>query len=161
MGNIYFALRDSSLRFLGFPHRSPCRLSLPNTSSVTCVFFVYSSVLGKTWNIIFIYLSPILINDLLSPFVSSALACICWPPLPLPLPIPSTAALLRELVKEMPAEKRLSFQTRVANARTKEEVESVLQDFAPRLECLALPHARSRDVDLQQVKKVKKTKSAM
>lgn len=57
-------------------------------------------------------------------------------------------------MKGMPAEKRLSFQTRVANARTKEAVESLLQDFAPRLECLALPHARSREVDLLQVKKV-------
>ncbi|CAN0432270.1 unnamed protein product, partial [Laminaria digitata] len=64
------------------------------------------------------------------------------------------AALLRELVKEMPADKRLSFQTRVANARTKEAVESLLQDYAERLECLALPHARSREIDLQQVKKV-------
>lgn len=64
------------------------------------------------------------------------------------------AALLRELVKEMPADKRLSFQTRVANARTKEAVESVLQDYAQRLECLVLPHARSGEIDLQQVKKV-------
>lgn len=64
------------------------------------------------------------------------------------------AALLRQLVKEMPADKRLSFQTRVANARTKEAVGSLLQDYAPRLECLVLPHARSRDIDLQQVKKV-------
>lgn len=69
------------------------------------------------------------------------------------------AALLRELVKEMPPEKRLSFQTRVANARTKEEVESVLNDFAPRLACLALPHARSREVDLLQVKKVRARRS--
>lgn len=64
------------------------------------------------------------------------------------------AALLRELVKEMPADKRLSFQTRVANARTKEAVESVLYDYASRLECLVLPHARSGEIDLQQVKKV-------
>ena len=54
----------------------------------------------------------------------------------------------------MPADKRLSFQTRVANARTKEAVESLLHDYAERLECLALPHARSREIDLQQVKKV-------
>lgn len=66
----------------------------------------------------------------------------------------ATAALLRELVKEMPADKRLSFQTRVANARTKEAVESLMQDYAARLKCLALPHARSREIDLQQVKKV-------
>eukprot|EP00903_Cladosiphon_okamuranus_P006463 g6323.t1 len=65
----------------------------------------------------------------------------------------SPAALLRELVKEMPADKRLSFQTRVANARTKEEIESLLEDYAERLECLVLPHARSREIDLQQVKK--------
>ncbi|CAM9886979.1 unnamed protein product, partial [Ectocarpus fasciculatus] len=63
------------------------------------------------------------------------------------------AALLRELVKEMPADKRLSFQTRVANARTKESIESLLQDYAERLESLVLPHARSREMDLQQVKK--------
>ncbi|CAM9913109.1 unnamed protein product [Pylaiella littoralis] len=63
------------------------------------------------------------------------------------------AALLRELVKEMPADKRLSFQTRVANAHTKEAIESVLQDYAARLERLVLPHARSREMDLQQVKK--------
>lgn len=62
--------------------------------------------------------------------------------------------MLRELVKEMPADKRLSFQTRVANARTKESIESVLQDYAERLESLVLPHARSREMDLQQVKKV-------
>ena len=55
----------------------------------------------------------------------------------------------------MPADKRLSFQTRVANACTKEAVEGVLLDYARRLECLVLPHARSRDVDLHQVKKVR------
>lgn len=65
-----------------------------------------------------------------------------------------SAALLRELVKEMPADKRLSFQTRVANARTKEAIESLLEDYAARLERLVLPHARSREMDLQQVKKV-------
>ncbi|CAM9685389.1 unnamed protein product, partial [Scytosiphon promiscuus] len=65
------------------------------------------------------------------------------------------AALLRELVKEMPPDKRLSFQTRVANARSKESIESLLQDYAERLESLALPHARSREIDLQQVKKVR------
>lgn len=64
------------------------------------------------------------------------------------------AALLRELVKEMPADKRLSFQTRVANARSKEAVESLLEDYATRLECLILPPARSREIDLHQVKKV-------
>lgn len=57
-------------------------------------------------------------------------------------------------MKEMPADKRLSFQTRVANARTKEAIESLLEDYAERLECLVLPHARSREIDLQQVKKV-------
>ena len=60
----------------------------------------------------------------------------------------------------MPADKRLSFQTRVANARTKEAVESLLEDYAERLECLALPHARSREIDLQQVKKVGSTGEA-
>lgn len=79
--------------------------------------------------------------------------------LPLATPNALPAALLRELVKEMPPAKRLSFQTRVANARTKEAVESLLHDFAPRLECLVLPHARSRDIDLMQVKKVMVTES--
>ena len=65
------------------------------------------------------------------------------------------AALLRELVKEMPADKRLSFQTRVANARSKEAIEGLLDDYSERLECLVLPHARSREIDLQQVKKVR------
>lgn len=77
-------------------------------------------------------------------FAHLCVSCATGPP----------AALLRELVKDMPADKRLSFQTRVANARTKEEVLSVLQDFAPRLACLVLPDARSRELDLQQVKKV-------
>ena len=54
----------------------------------------------------------------------------------------------------MPPDKRLSFQTRVANARSKEAIESLLDDYAERLECLILPHARSREIDLQQVKKV-------
>lgn len=54
----------------------------------------------------------------------------------------------------MPPDKRLSFQTRVANARTKEAIESLLGDYAERLESLVLPHARSREIDLQQVKKV-------
>lgn len=54
----------------------------------------------------------------------------------------------------MPPDKRLSFQTRVANARSKESIEGLLEDYAERLESLALPHARSREIDLQQVKKV-------
>ena len=55
----------------------------------------------------------------------------------------------------MPADKRLSFQTRVANARSKEAIEGLLDDYSERLECLVLPHARSREIDLQQVKKVR------
>ncbi|CAM9886591.1 unnamed protein product, partial [Discosporangium mesarthrocarpum] len=63
------------------------------------------------------------------------------------------ALLLRELVKDMPSDQRLSFQTRVANTQSREGIESILKDFGPRLACLTLPHARSREVDLEQVKK--------
>ncbi|CAM9609843.1 unnamed protein product [Choristocarpus tenellus] len=63
------------------------------------------------------------------------------------------AFLLRELVKDMPADQRLSFQTRVANTQTKEGIEGILRDFGSHLACLTLPHARSREMDLEQVKK--------